>query len=93
MSCASDQAGSAVPPSGPVVDKAGSSGRDQSVSALAESDHGSYSCSCGSCYSVSPVTISFALIPATAPEAILSSAPLFESVVRQPLVPPPQLVS
>ena len=94
MKCGSDQIGPAVASmSEPMAAKGGGSTYDQTVSALDDNDPGSYSCSCSSCYSVSPVTIAFALSPAPAPEAILTSAPLFESVKREPLVPPPQLLS
>ena len=94
MNCGSDQTGSAVPSiSDPVAAEAGGSSHDRTVRALDENDPGSYSCSCSSCSSVSPVTIAFALSPVPAPEVILTSAPLFESVKREPLVPPPQLLS
>ena len=71
----------------------GGSSRDQTIGALDQHDRGSYSCGCDSCYSVSPVTISLALSSPPTPEAIPTTAAFFESVKREPLVPPPQLLS
>ena len=78
---------------GPVTDEGGGPGQGQTVAALDQHERGSYSCSCDSCYSISPVTISLALSPLPAPEAIPATAAFFESVKREPLVPPPQLLS
>lgn len=65
----------------------------QIIAAVDQHEQGSYSCSCESCYSVSPVTISLAPLPASPPQAIPQAVAFFESVRREPLVPPPQVLS
>ena len=94
MNCGSEQAGGSVPSKdGPIADEGGSSTHDGTISAFNQHDRGSYSCSCDSCYSVSPVMIVLGLTPQPAPEAIPATAAFFENVKREPLVPPPQLFS
>jgi len=94
MNCGQDQTGGSVPSRGALLaDEGGGSSHDPTVAALDQHDRGSYSYSCDSCYSLSPVTISLALSPLPAPNAIVTTAALFESVEREPLVPPPQLLS
>ena len=65
----------------------------QTIVAVDRHEQGSYSCSCESCYSVSPVMVSFGLWSAPLPQAITQTVPSFESVKREPLVPPPQALS
>jgi hypothetical protein len=94
MNCGSDQTGASVPSNGgAVTNDAGGSSHDQTVGALVHQDRAGYSCDCASCYSVSPVTIALALTPLAAPDAIPTTAAFFESAKREPLVPPPQLLS
>jgi hypothetical protein len=94
MNCGSDQTGGRVPPGGATVtNDDGRPSHDQIVGAPDHHNRGSYSCDCASCYSVSPVTIALALNPLAAPDAIPTMAAFFESAKREPLVPPPQLVS
>lgn len=95
MDCGSDQtAGSSLRQVGSAAAAEGTgSSQIQAVVAADQHEQGSYSCSCQYCYSVSPAAISLALQPASSPEAIFQTVAFFESVKREPLVPPPQLVS
>ena len=78
---------------GTAADDGGVPGHGRTVMVADAHQRDSYSCSCESCYSVSPVTISLALGPQPAPEAIPATPVFFENVKREPLVPPPQLLS
>jgi hypothetical protein len=94
MNCGSDQAGGSAPSgSGSIMDVRGGASHSQIAAAVEHHDGSGASCSCGSCSSVSPVTISLALNASPAPDAILTTVALFESIKREPLVPPPQLIS
>jgi len=93
MSCGSDQTESSTP-----YHRAGDANestpeRVQTVAALDQHETGNYSCSCDSCYSSSPVTISLELHSLSAPEAIPTTPAFPESINRTPLLPPPQLFS
>lgn len=92
MNCGSDQAGgSLLSKAGPAADEGGAP-QGQTV-AQDQNEPDGYTCSCDSCYSVSPATISLALRAFPVPEAIPAAVAFFESVQREPLVPPPQLLS
>jgi hypothetical protein len=90
MNCGSEQA-RGLPPLGTANEHSGS-GETRIVASLDQHEQG-VSCACGSCFSVSPVALSLALELAPAPQAIPGTAPFFESVQREPLVPPPQFIS
>lgn len=94
MNCGSEQA--AASPLGEVDSAAGAEGTGssqvQTVLAVDRHEQG-YSCGCESCCSVSPTRISLAVPDATAPEAIQETVAFFESTKREPLVPPPQVLS
>jgi hypothetical protein len=65
----------------------------QTIVGVDRHEQGGYSCACESCYSVSPITISLELQPAAPPQAIPQRVAFLESVKREPLVPPPQVLS
>ena len=93
MNCGSEQAQSSLPFKGaPVASEHEGSGQTQVVTSLDQHEQG-ISCSCGFCYSASPLALSLALEPVPAPQAIPGTVPFFESIEREPLVPPPQLLS
>jgi hypothetical protein len=93
MNCGSEQARGSVPLKGATAaGEQGGTGQTQIVASLGQHEQG-VSCACGSCYSVSPLTLSLALEPVPTPHAISGTVPFFESVKREPLVPPPQLIS
>jgi hypothetical protein len=94
MNCGSDEGGGSVPLNGgQVMNEGGGASHSQVTAAAQHHDASGMSCSCGSCSSVSPVTVSLALNASPAPDAILTTIALFESLKREPLVPPPQLIS
>ena len=93
MNCGSDQAGGSVPlKSATAASEHSGPSATQTVASPDQHEQG-VSCGCGSCYSVSPLTLSLALEPVPTPDAIPGTVPLFESVKREPLVPPPQFIS
>jgi hypothetical protein len=94
MNCGSEQTTPSPPlevGSGAAAEGIGSS-EVQAVVAVDGHEQG-YSCGCESCCSVSPTRISFALPHAAAPEVIQETVAFFESTKREPLVPPPQVLS
>jgi hypothetical protein len=93
MKCGSELARGSLPlKGGAAASEHSGSGETQIVTSLDQHEEG-ISCGCGSCYSVSPLTLSLALEPVPTPDAIPGTVPLFESVKREPLVPPPQFIS
>jgi len=93
MSCGSDQTERSTPYRRSGEANESTPQRVPAVAALDEHEPGNYSCSCESCYSSSPVTISLELQSLSAPDAILTTPAFPESINRTPLLPPPQLFS
>ena len=85
MTCASDggSMGASMAPS-----SNGSTGH-ATVSAAVDAHHG-FDCGCGSCHSASPSTLAIQSIPQSAPTTASARIGELLSVVRAPLLPPPQ---
>src|SRR5258705_6980398 len=66
-----------------------SAGSERGVQAPAEHAQG-YDCGCQSCHAPTPTQFAFVGAPSPAPDAPVSTPVALSSVVRAPLVPPPQ---
>jgi hypothetical protein len=93
MNCGSEQTGGSLPLQGSAAESEHSGSRETQIVTSLDQHKESISCACGSCYSVSPHTLALALEASPAPQAVPGTAPFFESVKREPLVPPPQFIS
>jgi hypothetical protein len=62
------------------------------VSAAADSHHG-FDCGCGSCHSASPSTFALSSAQHLAPTTAFARIIALVSVVRTPLLPPPQITA
>jgi hypothetical protein len=93
MKCAGDDSGmssASVQASG----NAGETDLQPAVKGMADNHRpDGYGCSCDSCYSTAPLTTLVALQAELTPEAVGARPALLTSVVPEPLVPPPQLLS
>ena len=65
-------------------------GSERAVKAPADEHAQGYDCGCQSCHAPTPPQFAFVGTPAVAPDAPITTPVALSSVVREPLVPPPQ---
>jgi hypothetical protein len=86
MTCGSDGA-----PMGAAMSPASADGsRGQATVAAAATEHHGFDCGCGSCHSAAPTVWAFQPTPQVAPAKAFGRLGMLASIVRAPLLPPPQ---
>lgn len=69
---------------------AASADHHQAAVAATAAGHQGFDCGCGSCHSVAPIMLAFQPVPHAAPAMTFDRPETLASVVRAPLLPPPQ---